>query len=579
MNKKITWGISLLLVATLIISAAPAIATILPHETYGTAQIDAGNAPDGYTVTTWIDGTEYEANEVFNDDGSYQVFTPGDDPSNEDFKSGGVNGDTIVYRIEDDVGNVYIADQNVVFDDGTSEEMDIDFQTAGQPSIEVKINEIVPQPGDAGTQYVYLYDTVGITLEDWRLENHDGFSASLDTLDTEYHQEDADLLYVDLGASDIIDTAGDALMLSWNPGATGINQGDWVVMDRVEFGSIVAPENTIHEEFPTAPDVGECIVREVNGQDTDNSAEDFIIEDETGRPVTWDPEPVTGIWVEKDELAGDLILHWDDIEAPEYNIYYSDDKHAAMPWTVIDTVSDNEFTDVGALGGENYYYVTATDGAEEGEPSEIAFCYEMLLTFDAGAQLHYVSIPNRFNNMETITASDIVMHIEGGTGVDHNEFIDEVVKWDYTERTFTEAYSHGGFGWGGDDFVVEPNAAVGLRLTSNLNWNINGTEVEEQISLTFDAGAQLHYITIPYTIEDIVTASDIVMAIEGGTGVDHNEFIDEVVKWDYTERTFTEAYSHGGFGWGGDDFVVEPGATVGLRLTNNLDWTPGLITP
>jgi len=290
--------------------------------------------------------------------------------------------------------------------------------------------------------------------------------------------------------------------------------------------------------------------------------------------------PVTGLEVLKDEAAGDVILEWDDVGAPEYNVYHSTDEQADFgTWTELGTVSTETFTHTGGLGGSNYYIVRATDGTEEGENSTMGFCYEMSLTYDADARLHYVSIPGGFNNMEpgTITAEDIVEHIEGGTG-DTDEFINAVVKWDYTERAFDEVYSHSIFGWDGDNFDIEPGAAVGLQLTSNLDWHVNGRDSEEMISLIHDPDARLNYINIPYTAEGIETAEDLVEAIEGGTG-DTDEFINAVVKWDYTERAFDEVYSHSIFGWDGDNFDIEPGAAVGLQLTGDLDWMPELVTP
>ncbi|MGM0404510.1 MAG: InlB B-repeat-containing protein, partial [Thermoplasmatota archaeon] len=284
MNKKITWVVTFLLFVALIVSAFTVMANILPHERYGQAFIEGSDADDGLTVTSWIDGTQYADNLTFYGDGSFQIQTPGDSTDDASIKEGGVDGDTIVYRIEDADGT-YIADENSVFDSGAIESGDLNFQTAEQPSTDVKINEIVTQPEFGDSQYVYLYDTDGITLGDWRLENHDGFSATLDTLDTGTHPDHAELLYVDLGATDVIDTTGDSMMLSWNPGTSGINNNEWAVMDRVEFGDITSPENTTHPEYPDAPGVGQGLVRDTWGSDTDDSSVDFTLAEETGRPV------------------------------------------------------------------------------------------------------------------------------------------------------------------------------------------------------------------------------------------------------------------------------------------------------
>ncbi|MFO8110628.1 MAG: hypothetical protein R6U17_08975 [Thermoplasmata archaeon] len=297
MRKTIVCGLSFLIAMALVLSAIPIMATTtIPHERYGQAIIDGSPAEDGYVVSAWIYGTEYETVETFNGDGSYQTYTPGydpDDPTAPDYKTGGVDGETIIYRIDDGVGNIYIADETSGFEAGMIEESDLSFQTTGQPSTEVKINELVSQPGDTGTQYVYLYETEGITLADWRLDTHDGFSETLDALTTDYHPLHGDLLYVDLGANDVLGNDGGHMMLSWNA-AGGIADNGWIVMDRVEYGNIQAPANTIHPEYPTAPGSGEGLVRDPWGHDTDNSANDFIIDDETGRPVMPDVELTVG---------------------------------------------------------------------------------------------------------------------------------------------------------------------------------------------------------------------------------------------------------------------------------------------
>ena len=812
MNKNLKSGICLLLVSALVLTSfAGLVAGTLPHERYGQAYIDAAQAPNGYTVTAWIYGTEYEADDTSEGDGSYQLYVPLDDLDDTTIKTGGANGETIFYMINTGT-NKYLANEVSTFESGGIEAADLNFWVTGQPDMDIKINEIVLEPADAGNQYVYLYVPAGATLADWRLETHAGVIGSLDALTTAAHPTDAELLYVDLGGAPL-GTGPGHLMLSWQASG-GIAGNNWVTLDRVEYGDqAISPDNTIHPEYPTAPGAGEGLVRVTKGVDTDDSSVDFTIAGETGRPVTLtttssaggsvtDPGEATydylygdvvnivatpdlnyhfvnwtgdvgtvldvnaatttitmngdytiqanfainthtlttgssaggsvttpgegtytydygtvvdiiatpdvgysfvnwtgdvgtiadvnaatttitmngdytiqanfainthtlttgssaggsvttpgegtytydygtvvdiiatpdvgysfvnwtgdvgtiadvnaatttitmngdytiqanfaedvalvtptGVWVEKS--GNDLIVHWDDVGAPEYNVYWADSPY--VDWSMVTPaatgVVGTSYTHVGALGGANYYTVRSSDGEIESDSSNIAFCREMSFTYNADYRLHYVSIPTGFNNMGTVTASDIVTHIEGGTGGANNVYIDQVVMWDYTQRDFTLVYRHTGFGWTGDNFVVEPGAAVGIFVTSSFTWDVNGTDITEQIPFTYNADARLHYISIPYTAvlpgtsDGILTASDIVTAIEGGTGGANNVYIDQVVQWDYTERGFELVYSHTGFGWTGDNFVVEPGATVGIFIRQNFDWTPELMDP
>ncbi|MFW6038131.1 MAG: InlB B-repeat-containing protein, partial [Candidatus Saliniplasma sp.] len=286
MENKLTLGLTISIISILLISSFTVLATSLPFERYGQANIDGGTVEDGYTVTSWIDGTQYGDNETYHGDGSYRIITDGDDETDTTVKSGGESGDTIVYRIEDQDGNVYIADETDTFDSGGDTAADLNYASGSQPSTDVKINELVPQPDDAGNQYVYIYDPVNITLGDWELSDHDGFSATLDTLTTHYFEAD-NLLYVELDGTEPIGTDAGHLMLSWNPDTSGIADNNMVVMDRVEFGNQdTQPQNTTLIDYLGAPAQGQGLVRETDGVDTDDCDADFTVAAETGRHVT-----------------------------------------------------------------------------------------------------------------------------------------------------------------------------------------------------------------------------------------------------------------------------------------------------
>ncbi len=288
----------------------------------------------------------------------------------------------------------------------------------------------------------------------------------------------------------------------------------------------------------------------------------------------------------------DVILNWDpadDVE--EYKVYYTTDIYGSFveDWNFTVTENNNWTHTDAQISGDSYYYlVRAVRDGIEGRISKIGFCVKIDLVYDSDSRLHHVSVPRGFNNMEgEIRASDIVKHIEGGTGLDDNEFIDGVVKWDYTVRGYELIYTHTGFGWTGDDFLVEPEASVGLMITDNLTWHVNGVQKEVSMSFVDDAESNLHYISIPYTLFDsdgdgTLTASDIVMDIEGHTEEGSNTNIISVVKWDHTVRDYTEEYTYNDTqeGWfDGEDFIIHHGDGIGIKVQEgaNFTWTPTLI--
>ncbi|MFO7791599.1 MAG: hypothetical protein R6W73_01270 [Candidatus Saliniplasma sp.] len=476
MKKKWTIGlifsvVSLLVLSSFLVLAGPA----LPFERYGQSNIDGSTADDGCTVTSWINGTEYGDAEVEQGDGSYQIFTEADDETDTTQKQGGENGELITYRIEDLNGNVYIANEVDTFDSGGDTAGDLNFATGDQPSTEVVINELVVDPDDGGTQYVYLYEPTGsIDLTRWRLEDHSGYSQTLDTLDTQYHPDNSELLYVDLEASPLGTDAGH-FMLSWDPAGSGVAQDNWVVMDRVEYGGTnlnTSPENTIHEQHPNAPGSGEGLIRDPLGEDTDNSSADFTIGPETGRPISDPPGPVYNLHVEKDEANNDIILSWDEEpDADEYNVYHSTDAYADFgTWTELDTVTGLEYTHGGALGGDNYYIVRAENAAGEGGNSTMGYCYEAFFDSTEGI-LHFTSVPNNFdyNGDGQLTSFDVIESITGG--IDQQGNLDMVVKWDASGRGYTETSEWDDLGgqWGGE-FDIQPGDGIGLEINGDVEW-------------------------------------------------------------------------------------------------------------
>jgi len=66
-------------------------------------------------------------------------------------------------------------------------------------------------------------------------------------------------------------------------------------------------------------------------------------------------------------------------------------------------------------------------------------------------------------------ASDIVRHIEGGTGPGTNTKIVEVVKWNPATQTIIR-YFYAAGGWTGTDFAISPGDGIYLRISSSFTW-------------------------------------------------------------------------------------------------------------
>ncbi len=293
----------------------------------------------------------------------------------------------------------------------------------------------------------------------------------------------------------------------------------------------------------------------------------------------------------------DVVLQWEEVDdVDNYKVYRTDDVYGEFPsnWD-FELVDEEGWRHEGVLlTNQSYYYlVRGVKEGVEGKMTAIGFCVARHFIDDAENKLHYISIPAGFPDMNddgVLTASDIVLHLEGGLGGDNNVYIDQVVKWDYTGGGYTEGYYHGGFGWGGDDFVIEPSNGTGISVQDDCDfiWHINGTDEDFTMHFVDDADLKLHYISLPYTFFDHsgdshLTASDIVLAIEGHTGDGANVNINRVVKWDYTIRTYSEQFYYRDFpadGWtGGTDFAIAPGDGIGIGVSSgaNFTWAPILM--
>ena len=100
-----------------------------PSSFNGTVQVDGANVPGGTIISAWIDGVRYaEATTTFYAGYSvYGIGVPGDHPDTPE-KDGGVEGDTITFRVGD-----FIADQTGTWCGGSNEHLDLAASSYVEP--------------------------------------------------------------------------------------------------------------------------------------------------------------------------------------------------------------------------------------------------------------------------------------------------------------------------------------------------------------------------------------------------------------------------------------------------------------
>ncbi len=293
------------------------------------------------------------------------------------------------------------------------------------------------------------------------------------------------------------------------------------------------------------------------------------------------PTNVEAISLDADD---DVELTWDDNPAPEYNVYHSENQYDEFnEWELLDTVEETNYIHEGALGGENYYLITSTDGEEESEPSDMVFSVERGLNSYDDSIRHFVSIPAGFPDLaETgeLTASDLVIDIEGD--LETSEHISEVLRWDYLSRDYDDPFYYDeDVGEWEDDFEIEPGDGIALTVEDEFDWQITGRDIEYEV--TYGDERPRHYTSIPYTLEDQtddgeLRASDLVTMIEGD--LESREYISDVVRWDPANEDHDERFYYDDFTgeWVGD-FEIEPGDGIGFSVESEFTLEFELIDP
>ena len=131
--KKYLLYFFIVLVSLFLIEELQAV-PLLPHIVYGKVKKDGANVLSGTTVSALINGKIYKSTQTLIDGGEscYSIDIPGDDTDTPE-KEGGVNGDTVQFRVGSD-----LASQTLTFASGAKTQLDINITT--QYTLTISIN-------------------------------------------------------------------------------------------------------------------------------------------------------------------------------------------------------------------------------------------------------------------------------------------------------------------------------------------------------------------------------------------------------------------------------------------------------
>ncbi len=279
--------ISLLLAGSLLLTFSGRVKAAEPvgNEFLGSVFADGDDAPNGLELRTEVDGVNYGSTAILNTPGVgtfYVMGTEGDDTATPE-KDGIVTGDLMVSWVEG-----YICDETysdwqpgqVIFGVPipTVTNLDLHYSTTGQP-VMLKINEVMPHPS-SGPDWIEIYNpsVQTVNLSQYRLEKDGGFTQPLSgTLDA-HGFEVVDLV----GGNVLSDSGQDEIKISWQDLAGMKAGGNWVVIDRMEYGTGgTGPDDTA----PSNGDMGNAATppRDVSlelspdGADTNHPNIDYFI--------------------------------------------------------------------------------------------------------------------------------------------------------------------------------------------------------------------------------------------------------------------------------------------------------------
>ena len=303
MKNEIMKGASILTVVLMISMVFTPLATaapILPHNRWG----DTIPINNDY-VYAFINGVQYGGNAT-QAAGLFSIDVMGDDVLLPDFKSGGINGDTIQYvksanangGLRDGAGDIFYTETGIFSSGSTNPNADLN-EVGTSPDL-LKINMVSVDSDLTGvTDYIVLYNPTGLAVDATAFEIViDGAVNAIDIGDLVAGLYDWNLMsippagYLALDMGALVNTDGYIMLQE--------TAAPKFIVDRVEYWDLAiafnSPDDTIMGDA-TAPANGQEIFRNTPGEDTNECDDDFNTQ------VNWLPIDTTAPTSAVDAIA------------------------------------------------------------------------------------------------------------------------------------------------------------------------------------------------------------------------------------------------------------------------------------
>jgi hypothetical protein len=286
------------------------------------------------------------------------------------------------------------------------------------------------------------------------------------------------------------------------------------------------------------------------------------------------PEPPFNLEIHRSPPHIDL--NWlPSLNSDEYRIYNSTDRFVNFEsWNLLGTTTGTSFQHTNGMIMQTQYYIVRgynTTGGE-GPPSSMGVCaYRSFSTGGQPSSQNWISLP--YNSMYK-KASDIAGELTESK-------VTVLGKWDPArQKSIVYWYFRGK--WRGTDFDIESGDGLWFRAVSDFEWYVNGTDKNVTLNFNYNPNKRnVNWISLPYT-GNYETASEVVAAIEGGSGVGFGSpstKISAVVKWDESTQSEIRYEYDGVNGWSGTNFAIESMDGIYLEVISEFDWQPELVTP